>query len=533
MIPRLRNIEVPITLLALTWGGDLVAKETAKPNILIIYADDLGYGDVAIYNPERGKIPTPNIDQLARQGMRFTDAHASAAVCTPSRYSLLTGRYHWRSRLQDGVLHAWEGPLIPPDRPTIASLAREKGYQTACIGKWHLGWNWTIPEEYADLFKRDQVKNYEAIATERHRRGWEAVFGQSIHGGPTALGFEEYFGVDLPNWPPYVFIENDRTVGIPSDFLPSQMVGRYDPERANVQGPAMPDWKLEAVLPAITSRACAYVLKAAAAPGPFLLYFSLTSPHTPLAVNAEWRGKSGLGLYADFVMETDAAVGEVLAALEASGQAENTLVILTSDNGCAPYIGVHEMEKSGHFPSGPLRGYKADVWEGGHRVPFIVRWPGHVKPNSINHRLVHQADLFRTIAEIAEAEVPEGSGEDSFSFLSLLKGEETPTRPHSVSTSFHGVPALQWGGWKYIAAPGSGSGGRGQKGDPEQPVQLYNLAEDIGETHNLAVAMPEKVAEMQALLEKLIADGRSTPGPPGKNDVEVIRYPRSKAVPKD
>ena len=490
----------------------------AKPNMLIIYADDLGYGDVSCYNPERGKIPTPHIDRLASQGMRFTDAHSSSGVCSPSRYTLLTGRYHWRSRLQSSIVGLWGKPLITPDRLTIGSLAKQQGYRTAAIGKWHLGWDWPIPAARTALFKA-RPKG-EAAATDAHRAVWHEVFSRPIGGGPAAVGFDLYFGTDVPNWPPFCFIENDRTVGIPSEFLPARLLQN---NQASNQGPALPDWRLEPILPAIADRAATFIAESAKQPEPFLIYMPLTSPHTPLSVNDEWKGKSGLNLYADFVMETDAVVGQVLDALEQSGLADNTLVIFTSDNGCAHYIGVAELEAMGHFPSGPLRGSKSDAWEGGHRIPFIVRWPGVVKAGSVSDHLMHQADLIRTFADVVGAELPDDAGEDSFSLLPLLKRGEQPIREHAVSNSISGVPAVRKGHWKYIAAPGSGGWGKG--GDSSQPVQLYNLADDLGETKNLAAAMPEKVAEMQALLEKLITDGRSTPGAAQENDIKVQRFP--------
>jgi arylsulfatase A-like enzyme len=285
----------------------------------------------------------------------------------------------------------------------------------------------------------------------------------------------------------------------------------------------------------------------AKSPDPFLLYLPLTSPHTPLSVNEEWRGKSGLGLYADLVMETDAVVGQVLHALEKSGQAGNTLLIFTSDNGCAPYIGnttieeardttfrdwpwdreKHEdmpiaiLEEKGHYPSWPLRGYKSDAWEGGHRVPFIVRWPGTVKPGSSCSQLVHQADLMATLADILDASMPPDAGEDSYSLLPLLKGDDNPVREHAVSASISGIPSLRSGPWKLILTRGSGGWSPGGDG---APVQLYNLANDLGETRNLADENPERVAQMKALLEKLINDGRSTPGTVQENDVKVTTY---------
>ena len=507
-----------LTSLLLTFLVFVTAPAPAKPNLLIVYADDLGYGDVQCYNPDRGRIPTPNIDRLAAEGMRFTDGHSSSGVCTPSRYTLLTGRYHWRTKLQSGIVSLWGGPLIAPDRMTIGTLAKQQGYRTACIGKWHLGWDWPIPADRAALFK-ERPKG-DATATEAHRAVWQEVFSRPIGGGPTTRGFDLYFGTDVPNHPPFCFIENDRTVGIPTAFLPARLIGN---NQASIQGPALAEWTLEPILPALGDRAAAFIREAAAGDEPFLLFLPLTSPHTPLSVNEEWKGKSGLNPYADFVMETDAVIGRVLAALEQSGAAEDTLVVFTSDNGCAPYIGKPDLEKMGHYPSGPLRGAKADAWEGGHRVPFVVRWPGVVEPGSVCDQLVHQADLLRTFADVLGTTLPENAGEDSVSLLPLLEGGTDPVRQHAVSASISGVPALRQGAWKYIAAPGSGGWGKG--GDQSQAVQLYNLSNDLGETKNLAAAQPEKLAGMQALLERLIVEGRSTPGARQKNDQRVNRYP--------
>ena len=496
--------------------------EKPTPNIVIIYADDLGYGDVQSYNPTRGKIPTPHIDKLALQGMSFTDAHSSSGVCSPSRYTLLTGRYHWRSRLQSGIVGLWAPPVITPDRLTIASLAKQNGYTTACIGKWHLGWDWPIDPQHKDLFKTTGYKgNKDITATDEQRKAWQETFSQPIPGGPTAVGFDTYFGTDVPNWPPYCFIENDRTVGIPSEYAAAEL---FINNQASQQGPALKDWTLEPILPALADRAVNFIQREAKTSEPFLLYMPLTSPHTPLSVNEEWKGKSGLNLYADFVMETDAVVGQVLKAIEQSGASDNTLVIFTSDNGCAPYIGAEDLEEMGHYPSGPLRGYKSDAWEGGHRVPFIVRWPGVVNPNSESNHLVHQADLLATFSDVFEASLPNNAGEDSFSILPILKGADRSIRENAVSCGMRGVPGVRLGSWKYIPDPGSGGWGKG--GDQSQPTQLYNLDNDLAEANNLAAKKPKRVAEMQALLETLITQGRSTDGPPQQNDVEVIRYPK-------
>lgn len=497
-------------LLSLLLPLALCAADARKPNLLIILADDLGYGDVHAYNPTRGKIPTPHLDKLAAEGMRFTDGHSSSGVCSPSRYALLTGRYHWRTRLQNGIVGVFGEPLIAPDRLTVAGLAKQHGYRTAAIGKWHLGWDWPIAEADRPLFRN--YKEADKSAPEAHRETWRQVFAQKIPGGPTTRGFDSYFGTDVPNWPPYCFIENDRTVGTPSVFLPKELFRNH---LASLPGPALPDWKLEGILPALTERACAFITDSARQPTPWMLYLPLTTPHTPLAVNAEWKGKSGLdNAAADLIMETDAAVGKVLAALEASGAAKDTLVLFTSDNGFAPYVGVKDLERQGHFPSGPLRDYKTSVHEGGHRVAFMARWPGQVAAGSTCDQLVHQADLIATVADILQTKLPANAAEDSFSFLPLLKGSSAPTRAHAISCASAGTPGLRLGNWKYI---------------PTQPAQLYDLDADLAEARNLAAEQPERVAEMKALLEKLITDGRSTPGEPQKNDVEVIRFPKAGA----
>jgi len=476
-----------------------------QPNIVVILADDLGYGDVSCYNPTKGKINTPHMDRLAAQGMRFTDAHSSSSVCSPSRYTLLTGRYHWRSSLQTGIVDLWGAPLIAPDRISIASLAKERGYHTSAIGKWHLGWDWPIEKNDRSLF--EFRKNETPEATPRHLAAWKHTFSQKIAGGPTTRGFDSYFGTDVPNWPPYCFIENDRTIGLPSTPLAKKDMGN---NRASRMGPALPDWRLEAILPALSQRACETIKTQAAKESPYLLYLALTTPHTPLAVNAAWRGKSGLDNdCADLILETDAAIGQVLDAIEQSGEAANTLVLFTSDNGFAPYVGAKQLEAKGHYPSGPLRGYKFDVWEGGHRLPFIIRWPGVVKAGSVSDQLVHHADLLATLADIWQSPLPANAGEDSHSLLPILRGKDQSVRETAISCSANGIPGLRVGSWKFIPAP--------------EP-QLYDLATDLAESTNRAKEMPERVKEMRQTLETLITQGRSTPGPRQKNDVTVRRH---------
>ncbi|MEI8235104.1 MAG: arylsulfatase [Verrucomicrobiota bacterium] len=519
-----------------------------KPNILIILADDLGYGDVQCYNPEHGKIPTPNMDRLAAQGLRFTDGHSSAGACTPSRYSILTGRYDWRSRLQRGVLGGFGTPLIPPSRLTIASLAKEGGYRTACIGKWHIGMNWPIEKgddkflglETLEQIEKEAEKTNETptpsveklavdgfytaqpiagyktpVPTAEQLAVWRKIFSQPITGGPTAVGFDHYFGMDVPGYPPYCFIENDRTVGVPSQFLsakdilPAAMLGEW-------QGPTVKDWDFYAAMPTLIKHTGAYLTESAKSKDPFLLYLALPAPHQPWAVTEPMRKKSGLSLYCDWVMETDAAIGQVLESLDKSGAANNTLVILCSDNGYSPY-GIGELIKKGHYSSGPFRGCKAEAYEGGHREPFIVRWPGVVKPGTVCSQTVCQVDIMATMADIFGVRLPENAGEDSFSFLPLLKGQDKPIRPNLVNHSGQGGYGIRCGDWKLILEV--------DKKD-RRPVQLFNLAEDIGEKKDLADQYPERVAEMRALMEKLVANGRSTPGAKQKNDAEVRWLPK-------
>ncbi len=491
-------------LLFLTLIGMAVVRAAAaaapagRPNIIFILADDLGYGDVHGLNPGHGKIATPCLDHFAAQGMTFTEAHSSSAVCTPSRYSLLTGRYNWRSRLQSGVLGKYGSTLIPTDRLTVAGMLKQQGYDTACIGKWHLGWQWP-----------QQGDGYD--------------FSQPIQGGPTTVGFDYYFGTDVPNYPPYCFIENDHTVGIPATSLPKGLLGH---NMASVAGPALPGWSLEAILPTITDKACGFIATRAKAGRPFFLYLPLTSPHTPLAVSDEWLGRSKLGRYADYVMETDAMIGRVLQTVEASGVAGNTLVMLASDNGCAPYIGVAELEQQGHFPSADRRGYKSDIWDGGHRIPLLVRWPGRVKAGSTSSQLVSLADFMATCAGILDIKIPAGAGEDSVSLLPVLLGTaDVPVHEALVFHSIEGRFAIRQGNWKLELCPGSGGWGKPvdmaatKQGLPL--VQLYDVVVDVGESNNVQAAHPEVVARLTKLLEKYVADGRSTPGAPQKNDRPV------------
>ncbi len=496
----------------------------------------MGYGDASCLNP-KGRIKTPNIDRMAGEGMMFTDAHSSSAVCSPSRYSMLTGRYNWRSTLQKGIVGVYGEPLIAADRLTVPGFLKQHGYHTACIGKWHLGQGWDF-EIAKDTFcpnsnygAPDTEADSRREATPAERVAWQKAFSKQTTGGPTTRGFDYYFGVDIPNWPPYCFIENNRTVGIPSEWLPERLLGD---NQASIAGPSMPYWHFEQLLPTWAKKAEGYIKERAAADEPFFLYLPMTSPHTPLSVNKPFIGKSGLdNLYADLVIETDDVFGRVLNYLEKHGVADNTLVIFASDNGCAHYIGAREdgrgncesaMEPQGHFPSGPYRGYKSDAWDGGHRIPCIARWPGVIDPGSTCDQLVCLSDLMATCAEIVGDTLPDSAGEDSVSMLALFENPQVPIRDHVVHHSISGKFAIRNNRWKLVLCPGSGGwthndADAAKEGLPM--VQLYDMQVDPGETKNLHTENPDKVKELISLLKKCVADGRSTPGTRQENDVLV------------
>ena len=511
---------------ALAFGfsyGAIVSAAEPKPNIIFILADDLGYGDVGAYKKKPSKVPTPRLDQMAREGVRFTDAHSPSAVCSPTRYALLTGRYAWRTRLRAGVIRQWEGPLIAPDRLTVASMLREHGYATAMIGKWHLGLTWPTKDGRPPQSGENRLSNVD--------------FTQPIGDAPTTRGFDYYYGVDVPNYPPYCMIENDRTVGIPT--LPD--TGRED--GFNRPGPMLPGWRLVDILPRLTQSAVNYIDSAAREDKPFFLYFALTSPHYPVVPAPEFQGKTTVGDYGDFVHQTDWCVGQVLDALDRAGVADNTLVIFTSDNG--PEItgevnpGAYDrVQQYGHHSMDGLRGAKRDLWEGGHRVPFIARWPGMVPVGSVSDETICHVDFMATIAAICGAKLPDKAAEDSVNIMPALRGEELhkPLRPATVHQGSRGHLAIRRGDWVLIeAASGQENGARAGEPDwfkqqrgyvpHDQPAELFNLREDLIQKHNRYAERPEIVGELRGLLEQYIRDGRSTPGSPQSNDVPVPLRP--------
>ena len=499
----------------------------ARPNIVYILCDDLGYGDVRCLNPQ-GKIATPNIDRIAREGMIFTDAHSGSAVCSPTRYGLITGRYAWRSRLQQGVLGGLSPRLIERHRMTVASLLKEHGYHTACFGKWHLGMDWVLLEG----------KRVTELGIEAPDQVWNVDYSQPIANGPNDVGFDEYFGISASlDMVPYTFIENNRVAVLPAAEKEFPMVlGR--PKEMTRKGPAAPDFDAGDVLPALVRKAVEYIGRRAAGAGQsktFFLYLPLASPHTPIAATPEWRDKSGLNAYADFVMQTDWGIGQVLAALDEQKLAANTLVIVASDNGCSPFAQFDELLAKGHNPNYVFRGNKADIYEGGHHVPFLARWPAKVKPGTTSDRLICLSDFMATCAEIIGAALPAGAAEDSVSFLPALAGKlDAASRPAVVHHSSNGSFAIREGAWKLALCPGSGGWSAPRPGRDDSSglplVQLYDLAKDQAEQHNVQADYPDVVARLTALLGKYVADGRSTPGSMQANAVPVDIWKAGKAA---
>ncbi|MFO1020224.1 MAG: arylsulfatase [Planctomycetales bacterium] len=461
-----------------------------RPNIVIILADDMGIGDPGCFNPQ-SKIPTPNIDRLAREGMRFTDAHAAGSVCIPSRYGLLTGRYPWRGS-DNGRLRITDGPVIENGRVTLPALLKQAGYRTAMVGKWHLGYEQGTKYDYAQPFRS----------------------------GPIDRGFDTFLGISAStDIPPYFLLRQDKVLTAPT----LKIAEHHSPGWALTQGEfwrageIAPDLKLEEVLPLFVQEAETEIKKQKRDAKPFLLYVAFTGPHTPWLPSKEFQGKTSIGMYGDFAANVDAGVGRILATLEQQGLKENTLVIFTSDNG--PMWFPQDVVKYGHASAGIYRGMKGDAWEGGHRMPFIARWPGHIRPGTSCGETICLTDLTATCAAITETPLPDQGAEDSYSLWPLFKGGEkfeTP-RPGVLHLSSRGVVCLRAGDWKLIPAVGSGGFSPADKNapvetDPLVKGQLYNLRTDPSEQRNLWKDRPEVVERMVRLLEECKAKGRTRLG---------------------
>jgi arylsulfatase A len=513
----------PLLALGLS-AGSVVAAD--RPNIVYVLCDDLGYGDLSCTNPD-SKLKTPHFDRVAAEGVSFTDAHSGSAVCSPTRYGVLTGRYAWRSKLQSGVLGGLSPRLIEPGRMTVASFLKDHGYHTACIGKWHLGMDWV----------KLSGKEVSELNIEPRAQVFNVDYSRPYTNGPTAVGFDEYFGISASlDMVPYTFLRNDRVTVLPTEDKSFEMiVGR--PGVTTRQGPTAPDFHADQVLPALTAEAVNYIGSRAAAAKegkPFFLYLPYASPHTPIQPTKDWLGKSGLNEYGDFVLQQDACLGEVLQALDDHGLAKDTLVVVTSDNGCSPQAKYDELLPKGHNPSYIFRGTKADLFEGGHRVPHLVRWPAKVPAGKTTDRLTHLGDLFATCADVLGEKVPDNAAEDSVSFLPALLGQPSPPDRAVVHHSINGSFAIRQGDWKLLLCPGSGGWSAPRPGQHDTTalplVQLYNLRDDIGETQNRQAEHPEVVMRLTKLLESFVAQGRSTPGSPQSNAVDVDIWKAGKAA---
>ena len=477
-----------MALLLASCGYETTGEEPPRepPNIILILADDMGYGDPGSYNPD-SKIPTLNIDRLATEGMRFTDAHAPSGVCTPTRYGLLTGRYAWRTRLKKGVLRGYSPSLIDTTRTTLASLLKQHGYATGGVGKWHLGLG---DEETTD-------------------------YSKPLRPGPASLGFDSYYGIPASlDFEPYLYFENDRVVEAPTGRTEGNLECCFGAFwRA---GAMAPGFKHKAVLPVIAEKAVAFIENqvATAPEQPFFLYVALSAPHTPWLPLPPYVGVSQAGEYGDFAAQVDGAVGQILDAVDRQSLTDNTLVFLTSDNGAIwPQSKIDEF---GHRANLNLRGQKADIWEGGHRVPFIVRWPGRIASGVQSDAVLSLTDMLATFAAVVGAELPGDAGEDSYNLLPVLLGQspEAPLREAVIHHSSDGMFAIRQGSWKLIEGRGSGGFTAPRRIEPapgEPAGQLYNLAEDLGETNNLYQQHPDVVARLSALLEQYRQQGHSRP----------------------
>lgn len=461
-----------------------------RPNIVFIFADDMGYGDIQRYNP-KSKIPTPNLNSLVDSGMQFTDAHTSSAVCTPSRYSLLTGRYCWRTRLKRGVLFPpADKPLIAKDRLTVAGMLKQQGYHTACFGKWHLGLEWARDEN------------------------GKVDFNGPISYGPTDVGFDEFFGIAASlDMVPYAFIRGNRVTEQMTETQPKIGFPKYVRK-----GPKASNFDPGKVLDELTDEAVGYIEKRSGQDDPFFLYMPLTAPHKPVWPADRFKGKTSVGPYGDFVNQVDSSVGRVIDAINDAGIADDTIVFYSSDNGSYMYrlkVGAKDhvqdetlqsYDPTNHTANGVLRGTKTDIWEAGHRVPLIVSWPGKIKRKSQCAETVCLTDFFATCADITGFSTPDTAAPDSFSMAELINGKARKSpRPPVIHHSVNGTFAIREGKWKLVCSDGSG-GRQKPVGKPfRKPYYLFDIEADISETTNIIDKHPDIARELEAKLKKIMA----------------------------
>jgi arylsulfatase A len=498
----------------------LHAAGLGRPNLVFILADDMGRGDLSAYNPHSAW-HTPHLDELAHQGMTFSDAHSASAVCSPSRYCILTGRYSWRSSLKQGVGSGFSKAIIEPGRMTVASFLKSNGYRTGMVGKWHLGLNWAGDDPSKGAEELDPTDGEPQMrGNEVHPPRPRAVdYSQPFRGGPTDVGFDSFLGIAASlDMPPYVWLRNDRAINPPDRWLPKSPLPAM--WRA---GPQARDFAPIDVLPRLVRSAVGFIGRQRDVKEPFFLYVALTAPHTPIIPADGFKGRTHTTEYGDFCVQVDDAVGQVLAALEENNLAENTLVVFTSDNGCSPSANFAALKKLHHDPQMGLRGEKADIYEGGHRIPFMVRWPGRVAAGISSDQVICQGDFFATCCELLGATLPPQAGEDSVSFLPAILQRDggKPLREAIVHHSINGSFAIRQGPWKLCLCPDSGGWsdpkpGHAPAGSP--PYQLFNLENDPAETRNVSTDNPAIVRRLGLRLKHYILSGRSTPGPTQFND---------------
>ncbi|MCR9293263.1 MAG: arylsulfatase [bacterium] len=476
-------------------------------NVIVVMADDLGIGDVSATNP-KCRIKTPNLQMMAEEGLTFLDAHTPSSVCTPTRYGLLTGRYNWRSRLAKGVLNGRSPHLIPAERPTLGHLMRAAGYHTAMIGKWHLGWDWHKTDDQSS----DGID-----------------YSQPVLNGPDINGFDQYYAhcgsLDMP---PYVWVDTGKATAIPQ--REEGVTKQEDAYGWYRKGPISPDFKIDQVLPHLFEKSMAHIQERAQESQPFFLYLALPAPHTPIVPLPPFKGASQMNPYADFVMQVDHHMGQLLRVLKDCGIDDQTLVIFTSDNGCSPEANFEVLKGFEHDPSAGFRGHKADIYEGGHRVPLIVRWPRRIEGGRKSNALVCLTDIYSTLEDIVEQPRKSLGGEDGFSLVPVFDGQDSSGRDTLISHSISGVFAIRQGNWKLCLSGGSGGWSAPKENEAKKqglpPMQLFNLAEDPGETTNLVNENPQQAQALLQLLADQIEAGRCTPGDPVPNDREIEYLPQ-------
>ena len=486
-----------------------------RPNIILILADDLGYGDVSCME-SRSRIRTENIDSVAAEGLCLTDCHASSALCTPSRYALLTGRYNWRSRLKSTVLPGQAFHLIEEGRETIPSLLRKQGYRTAAVGKWHLGMDWKTKNGYelpGTVFEKNASADLMMDGID---------FTAPVRNGPNDVGFDYFYGTPASlDQPPFIHMENDRAVTMPTHMVGVRNLHRSDAsQQSEVEyGPAEDGFDPQALVPEMDRKVLDLVKEYAGGEQPFFIYYASHAVHGPLVPSDEYRGRSGLNAYGDFVLQLDGFVGRLDALLTELDLKDNTILVFTSDNGCSAVADFETLISKGHNPSSIYRGMKGDIWEGGHRIPFVVRWPGHIAPGTRSDALTCLVDLFATFAEATGASFDDAAGEDSISMLPVWLRAGDSGRSDLIHHSANGSYSLRRGDWKIEFSPDSGGFPPvpADPADSSRPYQLYNMAGDVTERHNLYGTQPELEAEMLDITAGYVRNGRSTPGAPQPN----------------